>query len=170
MRMDRAEIFDGARRRERLREALVGVERVRAERPVLLGNHMRNVIGIDPSHGRSCLHRERGRIEGEVGDLYFGVFGKSRRDPEHEHGGGKHRDLHVEAAHGADERASVLSDMARGLSPTRTETLVMPSTERSWSAGTVMGPGEGAVPGTGCGKQVERAVWKVILPSTFCTI
>jgi hypothetical protein len=59
--------------------------------------------------------------------------------------------------------------MARGLSPTRTATLVMPSIERSWSAGTV-GPGEGAVPATGCGKHVERAVWQVMLPSTFCTI
>jgi len=29
---------------------------------------------------------------------------------------------------------------------------------------------EGAVPGAGCGKAVERAVWNVTLPSTFCTI
>src|SRR5262245_35334167 len=138
MRMDRAEIFDDAGRGERLREALVGVERVRTERPVLLGNNMRNVIGIDPSHGGSCLHGERGRIEGEVGDLYFGVFGKSRHNPEHERGGSKRRDLHVEAGHGSDQPASVVSVMARGLSPARTATLVMPSTERSWSAGTVM--------------------------------
>ena len=66
--------------------------------------------------------------------------------------------------------ASGVSVMASGLSPIRTSTLAMPSIERSCSAGTVMGPGEGAVPGAGCGKQVERAVWKVILPSTFCTI
>ena len=26
------------------------------------------------------------------------------------------------------------------------------------------GPGEGAVPGAGCGKAVERAVWKAIAP------
>ena len=31
-------------------------------------------------------------------------------------------------------------------------------------------PGDGAVPGAGCGKAVERAVWKVTLPSTFCMI
>src|SRR5262245_42719578 len=55
--MDRAEILDGACRRERLREALVGVERVRAECPILFGNHM---MDIDPSHRRSCLNRERG--------------------------------------------------------------------------------------------------------------
>ena len=33
-----------------------------------------------------------------------------------------------------------------------------------------MGPGEGAAPGWGCGKAVEVAVWKVMFPSTFCTI
>jgi hypothetical protein len=60
--------------------------------------------------------------------FYFGVFGKSRRGREHEHGG-KCRDLHVEAGHVSDQLASVPSVMARGLSPTRTETLVMPSTE-----------------------------------------
>src|SRR5215471_9924066 len=110
--MDRAEIFDGAGRRERLREGFVSVERVRAERPILLGNHMRDVVGIDPSNGGSCL---LGRIEGEVGDLYLGVFGKSRRSPEHEHGGGKYRDLHVEAGHGSNQPSSVVSVMARGL-------------------------------------------------------
>ena len=40
-------------------------------------------------------------------------------------------------------------------------TLAMPSSVRSFSAGTFIGPGEGAVPGAGCGKAVERAVWKV---------
>ena len=41
---------------------------------------------------------------------------------------------------------------------------------RSWSSGTFIGPGDGAVPGAGCGNAVERAVWKVTLPSTFCII
>ena len=36
------------------------------------------------------------------------------------------------------------------------------------SSGTFIGPGDGAVPGAGCGNAVERAVWKVTLPSTFC--
>src|SRR6188508_2139270 len=70
----------------------------------------------------------------------------------------------------AFQLASVVSVTASGLLPKRTSTLVMPSTERSCSAGTVIGPGEGAVPGAGWGKAVERAVWKVMLPSTFCTI
>ena len=47
-------------------------------------------------------------------------------------------------------------------------TLAMPSMLRSFSAGTFIGPGEGAEPGAGCGNAVERAVWKVTLPSTFC--
>ena len=33
---------------------------------------------------------------------------------------------------------------------------------------TPVRPGDGAVPGAGCGKAVERAVWKAQLPSTFC--
>ena len=47
-------------------------------------------------------------------------------------------------------------------------TLAMPSMVRSLSSGTFIGPGDGAVPGAGCGNAVERAVWKVTLPSTFC--
>jgi hypothetical protein len=42
------------------------------------------------------------------------------------------------------------------------------SSVRSLSSGTFIGPADGAVPGAGCGKAVERAVWKVTLPSTFC--
>jgi len=30
-----------------------------------------------------------------------------------------------------------------------------------------MGPGPGALPGFGCGKAVDAAVWNVTLPSTF---
>ena len=58
--------------------------------------------------------------------------------------------------------------IASGRPPIRTSTLAMPSTVRSWSAGTIIGPGDGALPGAGCGKAVDRAVWKVTLPSTFC--
>jgi hypothetical protein len=36
--------------------------------------------------------------------------------------------------------------------------LAMPSIPRSLSSGYFMGPGEGAVPGAGCGNAVERAV------------
>src|SRR5262249_24902456 len=44
--------------------------------------------------------------------------------------------------------------------------LQTPRTERSLSAGTIMGPGEGALPGAGCGKAVDMAVWNATLPST----
>jgi hypothetical protein len=60
------------------------------------------------------------------------------------------------------------SAMASTPPPRRTVTLVMPSNPRNSPVGTSFGPGEGAVPGAGCGKAVERAVWKVTLPSTFC--
>src|SRR5215831_7028880 len=65
---------------------------------------------------------------------------------------------------------SSLSVMASGWVPCLTATVVTPSTVRSLSSGTRMGPGAGAVPGAGCGKAVERAVWNVTAPSTFCMI
>jgi hypothetical protein len=46
--------------------------------------------------------------------------------------------------------------------------VAMPSMLRSLSSATFIGPGDGAVPGAGCGNAVERAVWKVALPSIFC--
>ena len=64
--------------------------------------------------------------------------------------------------------ASGVSMMARRCSPCLNVTQAVPSILRSCSAGTFMGPGDGAVPGAGCGNAVERAVWKVTLPSTFC--
>jgi len=45
----------------------------------------------------------------------------------------------------------------------------MPSTVLSLSGATFIGPGLGAAPAAGCGKAVDSAVWKVTLPSTFCT-
>src|SRR3954462_2193790 len=42
-----------------------------------------------------------------------------------------------------------------------------PSTLRRRSSDTVIGPGEGAAPGAGCGNAVDIAVWKVTYPSTF---
>jgi len=63
---------------------------------------------------------------------------------------------------------SGVSMMARRCSFCLNVTLAMPSIVRSLSSGTFIGPGEGAVPGAGCGNAVERAVWKVTLPSTFC--
>jgi hypothetical protein len=37
-------------------------------------------------------------------------------------------------------------------------TSVIPNTLRNLSAGTFIGPGDGAVPGAGCGKAVDMAV------------
>src|SRR5436305_4477211 len=45
-----------------------------------------------------------------------------------------------------------------------------PSTVRSCSAGTFMGPGAGAWPGAGWGNAVDIALWNVTLPSTFCIV
>ena len=42
--------------------------------------------------------------------------------------------------------------------PGREVTEVAPSTLRSWSAATFLGPGLGADPGAGCGKAVDMAV------------
>ena len=61
-----------------------------------------------------------------------------------------------------------LQVMARRCSFCLNVTLAVPSMVRSLSSGTLIGPGESAVPGTGCGNAVERAVWNVTLPSTFC--
>jgi len=48
-------------------------------------------------------------------------------------------------------------------------TLAEPIMVRNLSGGIFIGPGEAAVPGAGNGNAVERAVWNVTLPSTFCT-
>src|SRR6267154_2735769 len=43
----------------------------------------------------------------------------------------------------------------------------MPNTVGRISGATFIGPGLGALPGLGCGKAVDVAVWKVTVPSTF---
>src|ERR1700693_3943989 len=63
---------------------------------------------------------------------------------------------------------SVESTTAKVCLPRTKFTFVRPSNPRSLSVGTFIGPGEGAVPGCGCGNAVDIAVWKVTLPSTFC--
>src|SRR5579862_9310412 len=66
--------------------------------------------------------------------------------------------------------ASEESVIPRVCLPRTKFTSVIPSTSRSFAAGTVMGPGESAWPGAGCGNAVEHAVWKVMFPSTFCMV
>ena len=53
---------------------------------------------------------------------------------------------------------SAVSTTASPSCPRTKSTLVMPSRSRSFSAGTFIGPGEGAVPGCGCGKAVDMEV------------
>jgi hypothetical protein len=59
----------------------------------------------------------------------------------------------TERDHASDE-----STIARDYFPSTHSTLVRPSRLGNWSAGTLMGPREGAVPGQGCGNAVELAV------------
>ncbi len=51
-----------------------------------------------------------------------------------------------------------LSMIARRCSPRTKFTSVIPSSDRSLSSGTFIGPGDGAVPGAGCGNPVDIAV------------
>src|SRR6185312_4235125 len=74
---------------------------------------------------------------------------------------------HVHFNHGCAQ-ASGESTMARRRSFCLNVMLAVPSIVRSLSSATFIGPGDGALPGAGCGNAVERAVWKVTLPSTFC--
>src|SRR5437867_5408726 len=100
---------------------------------------MRDVVSIDPGHGGARFNCERGWVEGEIGDLHFGVRGKCRGGSEQDRQARERHDLRVQTSHGfgpgdacdLDQFASGVSVMARGLSPTRTATLVMPSMERS---------------------------------------
>src|SRR6185295_14989108 len=71
---------------------------------------------------------------------------------------------------GCGQTARVESISAMRSLPRTKNASVMPSMPCSCSGGTLSGPGDGAVPGAGCGKAVERAVWKAIRPSTFWVI
>ena len=54
--------------------------------------------------------------------------------------------------------ANVESTRAKGPEFKGTVTDVPPKSPRSWSAGTVIGPGLGALPGAGWGNAVDMAV------------
>src|SRR5712671_7655980 len=174
MRMQRAEILKRARRREGEGEPVAGVERLGAE---MAGRHHRvgNVIPVDPRDGGAGFHGELLRREGEVVDLHLDLFGvRGRSQPEgepKEERGGERAAPDVMDFHGCAFRhqpCSGWSTIASRSLPGLNVTLAMPSRPRSLSSGTFIGPGDGAEPGAGCGKAVERAVWKVTLPSTFC--
>src|SRR3984957_4790159 len=188
VRMQTAEIIERTGRGERVGIRVVSVERLRAEGKFLLYHRVRNVVVIDELDRRSHSDRQFLRREREVVERdNVRVLRRDRAERQHRSDDGTQKDgndqgatedksgrcgarmaiqiLHVKIS---DQPASVLSTNASGLLPCTTATVESPSMERSWSAGTTIGPGEGALPGAGCGKAVDNAVWKVILPSTFC--
>src|SRR6476619_4449755 len=75
-RMDRAEIFDRACRRKRLRKLIIGIEGAGVELSILIRHQMRDVISIDPGYRGTGFDRQGWRVEGEVGDLYSRVVGQ----------------------------------------------------------------------------------------------
>lgn len=122
--------------------------------------------GADLRRYLGMVHeRRRARLRGVQTSVSKGV-GASQRERERE---GRAEDeseahrLHTLSASGA-------STIARWLAPDTNLTRVTPRTVCSFPAGTTIGPGLGALPGAGCGKAVEHAVWKEMLPSTFCAI
>src|SRR5580704_2163862 len=186
VRMQRAEIFVGTRRREGERELVVGVEHLRLEG--LGGRHhrVRDVVLVGPGDGGPGLDGQALGREGEVVDLHLRVLWCRRQERSHDGEAGS--EAQNAAEHGATQDAffhcrgsvvrrrtgaqacSGVSTMASRCWPGTKLMLAVPSTERSLASSTFMGPGDGAEPGAGCGKAVERAVWKATLPSTFWMI
>src|SRR5437762_1254815 len=128
---------------------------------------------VVPGHGRARLHGDMLRSERELVDVHLQVrslrqgSGKPNRHcktRDSKHG----RDTDLACHCYSPQRCSGWSMIASRCCPRLKVTSVTPSTERSLSSATFIGPGEGAVPGAGCGKAVDNAVWKVTLPSTFC--
>src|SRR6185312_7775648 len=134
-------------------------------------NRVWDVILVGPGHRRPRLHFQVLRPEGEVSDLDGNVVRPGRhhgKKKESRDAGNNYGLQGSRFEHGRTQPCSGVSIMARRCSFCLNVTLAMPSIVRSLSSGTFIGPGDGAEPGDGCGKAVERAVWKVTLPSTFC--
>src|SRR5262249_38093226 len=149
-------------------------------RPELARRHhrVRDVVVIGPGDGIADLQLQLDRSEGEIVDRHrdgLGMCAGVGRDEERRSDG----EACAEAAEGIERHFQIplkpclqpcsgVSMIASGSLPILKLMLAMPSTLRSFESSTFIGPGEGAVPGAGCGNAVERAVWKVTLPSTFC--
>src|SRR4029453_19102785 len=130
---------------------------------------MGNVVFIDPGNRGARFHFQFMRPKGEVADFDRDLVCGTRHRYPNEHGCNADNAVRHESCFGhAAYPCSALSMIARRCSFFLNVTLAMPSMLRSLSSATFIGPGEGAEPGAGCGKAVERAVWKVTLPSTFC--
>ena len=85
LRMQTAEILEGAGASERKGIRVVGVERVRSEYLVLIDHQMRDIVVVDPLHRRSHRNRQfRGR-EGEIidRDHVRGILGRYRSHRQH---------------------------------------------------------------------------------------
>src|SRR5580693_1288073 len=175
MRVNVAEVLKGTRRGECERKAVVGVERLRSGKGVVgCGDAMRDIVLVGPGHRGAGLHGHRLRREGEVIDRDGGrrarragnqdAAGQARTHDRAKHGRSKNGSHHLHSP----QACSGVSMMARRCSFCLKVMLAVPSMVRSLSSATFIGPGDGAAPGAGCGNAVERAVWKVTLPSTFC--
>src|SRR4051812_21619495 len=171
MRVQRTKIGVVAGCRERERVAVVGIERFRPE--LARGDDgVGNVVAVLPGHGGADLHGKLCRLKGEIVDHDRQFLAARAGDLRGHHG--SHREADAKAAQGcvthdpALQPCSGVSMMASRSLPALKSMVAMPSRLRSRSSATFIGPGEGAVPGAGCGKAVERAAWKVPVPSTFC--
>src|ERR1700691_1859192 len=192
LRMQPAEVAERAGTGERVGIRVVRIEWLRPEGLVIFDHGVGNVVVIDELDRRSHRDRQFPRPEREVVDRdnirILRVFlCRERTERHHRSDDGAQQHGNHQGAAGdkssrcgaqmaiqifhvqiSDQPASVLSTKASGLLPCSTVTVESPSMDRSWSEGTTIGPGEGALPGAGCGKAVDSAVWKVMLPSTFC--
>src|SRR5262245_22188580 len=161
MRMQRTKIFIGTRRRERKRVRAVGIEHLGAE---VVGRHnrVRDVVLVSPGDGRSRFDPHFLRTKGEVSDLDCCRIRRPDWRRRQEEEGRDTRNYNVlyrfRFDHVGTQPCNDVSMMARRCSFCLKVTLAMPSMPRSLSSGTFMGPGDGAVPGAGCGNAVERAV------------
>src|SRR5262249_18652041 len=160
MRMQGTKVLVGARCRERECVRGIGIERFGSE-VVGWHNRVRNVVLVGPGDRGPRFHFQFLRTKGEVPDLDGNIRRQGRRRGQEEHGRDASNEKlcqRFDGDHDCTQLCSGVSMMARRCSFCTNVTLAMPSMLRSLSPGTFMGPGEGAVPGDGCGKAVERAV------------
>src|SRR6516162_1108237 len=157
-------------------EALVGIQRSGAKQPAVTHHGMWLIVLICPGDGRAGRNCQRSGPEHEILRDHDG--GGSGSDATMRHTWRQSRkqqrtqvrQQQFTQAHAIPPSAIVVSLSRRPLGCFTTDTLVTPSMLGSCSAGTLSGPGPPPTPATGCGYAVERAVWNVTLPSTFCTI
>jgi len=188
VRMQAAEVIERAGTSERVGIRVVGIECLRPEGLFRFDHAVGNVVVIDELDRGSHRDRQLPRPEREIvdrNDIF--LLRRYRAERQHRSDDGTQKHSRDQGAMGgkssrggaqtaiqiwhvqiSDQPASVLSTKANGLLPCTMVTVESPSMERSWSEGTTIGPGEGALPGAGCGNAVDSAVWKVMLPSTFC--